>query len=190
MQRPTIALVVGHEPPPYPPNDPGAVNKASGVSEFTYNNAVADMVLASACNAHVVKVLREPNGYGRLPGRINNLRPDYVVSLHCNGFRLPTATGSEVLYWHTSKRGKHVAEVFIRHIRAALGLRLRGNAGIIPIAKGERGHVLLGRTSAPAVLLEPFFITSDADFAIGSAKQKALAQAYTRALDEIARIRP
>jgi len=173
----TCALVIGHKK-----ESPGAVNSASGLSEFVFNDNLADMIEERVTAANTIRVYRKI--YKNLPDDINALDPNFIISLHCNSFR-EIATGTEVLYYRTSEKGKMMAEILLRHIVDHLGLKKRG---AIPKATEDRGGTLLKYTNAPCVIAEPFFISNDDDLARAQADLEGLAAAYANAIDEISGI--
>ena len=177
----TCALVVGHRP--------GAKGASSTepmrVDEFDYNNALAPMIQARVTQADVLVVLRDDNqqGYNRLPGKINNHKPDFIVSLHCNAFSSSAAHGTEMLYFHKSTKGHKMAKVLQRHVVAALGLKNRFTKAK---TVNDRGGHLLKHTNAPCVICEPFFMSNLNDMQTALDRRNELAAAYAAAIDEIA----
>ena len=151
------ALVIGHKRA-----SPGASNRASGLTEFSFNEALAFEIEMEVSGLHVQKVYRRT--YSSLPGDINELNPDFIISLHCNAFD-ESATGTEVLYYHRSTQGKLAAEILRDHLVNALGLK---NRGIRPKTSEDRGGYLLRYTAAPCVIAEPFFIDNDSDLEIAT----------------------
>lgn len=151
-----VALVIGHKP-----SSPGACNEDYNICEFAFNDGMVH---------HVKKKLDEISGwdpiiiyrrtYKELPDDINKLNPDFIVSFHCNAFN-KEASGSEVLYYYKSSKGKQVAEIMLEHIVDVLGLPNRGIKGR---DTEDRGGTLLRYTKAPCVILEPFFIDNNSDF--------------------------
>ena len=67
------------------------------------------------------------------------------------------------MYYHKSKQGKAIAQIFQNNMLSALGL---SNRGLKPISAEDRGGYLLRYTNAPCVLIEPFFIDNNSDFDI------------------------
>lgn len=170
------ALVIGHKK-----SSPGAVNTATGLTEFAFNEALAFKIESEVSGAEVQKVYRRT--YNSLPDDINELAPDFIVSLHCNAFN-QSATGTEVLYYHRSTKGKRMAEILNDSLVGALGLKDRG---IKPKTTEDRGGSLLKNTAAPCVIAEPFFIDNDSDLQVAKDKQGDLVQAYAAGIVAIAR---
>lgn len=187
MSKKKCALVIGHKA-----SSPGAVNENSGVSEFEFNEDLSIRIENHYNdnpdlykNVEIVRVYRKTN-YENLPHEINELDPDFIVSLHCNAYDepegIPEATGTEVLYYHTSEKGKKIAQILQRHLIDALGLKDRG---IKPKNSEARGGYLLKTTKAPCVIAEPFFIDNDSDFEKAKANIVYLAGEYASAIEEI-----
>ena len=106
------------------------------------------------------------------------------MSLHCNAFN-GQASGTEVLYYHRSQKGRAIGEVLLRHLVDHLGLP---NRGLKPCTAEDRGGYLLCYTKAPCVIAEPFFIDNDQDLARAQEDLDGLALAYAKAIEEIAQI--
>ncbi len=170
------ALVIGHKKA-----SPGAVNARTGLTEFAFNEDLA-MRIETRIRATVAIQRVYRRTYRELPDDINALDPDFVVSLHCNAFD-GQASGTEVLYYHRSQRGRHMAATLQQKLVAALGLPDRG---IQPRTTEDRGGYLLRYTRAPCVIAEPFFIDNDADLARAQADPDALAAAYAQAIEVMA----
>jgi len=169
------ALVIGHKK-----SSPGASNKSSGTTEFAFNDELAIEIEAEVSGVDVQRVYRRT--YNSLPGDINELNPDFIVSLHCNAFD-GKATGTEVLYYHRSVKGKLMAEILKDHLVNALGLKDRG---VKPKTAEDRGGYLLKNTAAPCVIAEPFFIDNDGDLKVAADKRKKLVKAYAEGIKAIA----
>jgi N-acetylmuramoyl-L-alanine amidase len=150
-----IALIIGHKKA-----SPGACNNNAGICEFEFNEKLAHDIASTGEFEDLHIVYRRT--YSQLPQDVNTLNPDVAVSLHCNAFN-EKATGSEVLFYHSSTKGKKIADVFQRNIVGALGLTDRG---IKPKGAEDRGGYILRYTYAPCIIVEPFFIDNDRDLAI------------------------
>lgn len=96
---------------------------------------------------------------------------DYDISIHLNA---GGGTGTEVLYYPTSSKGKAMAGVMSKRVADALGLKNRG-------AKSRSDLYVLKRTKAPAVLVECCFVDSvtDQDKWNVDACAKAIVEAVT-----------
>ena len=171
------ALVIGHKK-----SSPGAVNHRTGLNEFDFNDDLAIRIEKKAQQTAIQRVYRRT--YGELPGDINSLNPDFVLSLHCNAFN-GRASGTEALYYHRSESGKRIAEILQNYLVTFLELRDRG---IKEKTAEDRGGFLLRYTKAPCVIAEPFFIDNHQDLAKANENLEGLAAAYARAIDAMAQM--
>lgn len=85
--------------------------------------------------------------------KANYYELDLIISLHANDFEKESANGCEVFY--ISAKGKALAEKITNEI-SKLGFYNRG-------AKYRENLYVLKYTKAPAVLVEPFFISNKND---------------------------
>jgi len=170
----SVALVIGHKE-----DSPGACHRG-GVCEFDFNvrlvYQVAELLRETSIKTHVVY----RDTYKGLPEKINAIEPDLIIEFHCNAFNGDTS-GTEVLYWHNSDRGKFFAGLLQRRLIGALGLIDRG---IKAIDRDERGGYLLKHTKAPCVIAEPFFIDNSADLQTAYDNFMNLADAYAAAITD------
>jgi N-acetylmuramoyl-L-alanine amidase len=171
------ALVVGHKK-----SSPGAVNERSGFTEFDFNEDLAIRIEKKVKKTEVQRIYRRT--YNELPDDINTLDPDFIISLHCNAFNR-RASGTEVLYYHSSDAGRTIAEILQRDLVDFLGLPDRG---IKPKTSEDRGGYLLRYTNAPCVIAEPFFIDNDQDLTKAKENLEGLAAVYARSIDEMAQV--
>jgi N-acetylmuramoyl-L-alanine amidase len=169
------ALVIGHKK-----SSSGASNKESGLTEFAFNEKLAMEIEDEVNDVDVQRIYRRT--YKTLPGDINEFNPDFIISLHCNAFN-ETASGTEVLYYHRSVKGKIMAEILNEKLVAALGLN---NRGIKSKSTEDRGGYLLKSTSAPCVIAEPFFIDNNSDLKVVIDNMDALIKAYATSITSIA----
>jgi len=153
-----VVVVIGHSQ-----ESQGAANSSYDVSEFVFSQKLAHDIEHNFWKLNpedeIVVAYRE-NGYLKLPGEINELNPDLIVSLHCNAFDT-RASGCEMLYYHKSEKGKEIARIFQNHLVQKLDNKDRG---IKPRRTEDRGGYLLRYTKAPCIICEPFFIDNDDDF--------------------------
>ncbi len=170
------ALVIGHKK-----LSSGASNPSSGLSEFAFNEILSMDIEKEVSGVEVQRVYRRT--YNSLPGDINELNPDFIISLHCNAFN-GSASGTEVLYYHRSTKGKLISSTLIDNLVEALGLK---NRGIKPIGSEDRGGYLLKNTSAPCVISEPFFIDNNQDLKTATDKRELLIKAYAKSIEAIAK---
>lgn len=169
-----VALIVGHSQ-----SSQGASN-ANGMTEWAFNHVLASLVANHLTASGKVKpVLIHRDTYSELPEKVNETGADIAVSFHANAFNTE-ATGSEVLYYHRSIKGRKLADIMQFAATDALGLTDRG---IKPKNESDRGGHLLRHTSMPCVIVEPFFIDNSADLKIAMEKQCELAKNYAHAIE-------
>ncbi len=174
----TCALVIGHKK-----NSPGAVNKTQNLSEFDYNEQLAQEIEAKFSDCEKVRIQRVyRRTYSTLPDDINALNPDFIICLHCNAYNTQ-ATGTEVLFYHRSKKGKKLAKILDKNLVKALKLSDRG---IKAKTTEDRGGYLLKQTHAPCLISEPFFIDNDHDLEIANNRRRELVAAYVKSIKKIA----
>lgn len=169
-----IALVIGHKKA-----RPGACNKDAGLCEFEFNEKLAHDIESKGELEDLHIVYRRT--YSKLPQDINNLKPDVAVSLHCNAFN-EKASGSEVLYYHSSVKGEKIAKSFLNNIVGVLGLP---NRGIKPKGTEDRGGYVLRYTNAPCIISEPFFIDNDLDLLLVRNRYDNFVAALIKSFKEI-----
>ena len=172
----TAAIIIGHST-----TDPGAVNPNSGHTEYNYNLTLATLIADELMRGQtVLPYIVHRDTYKALPEKVNATGADIAIELHCNAFN-GKASGTEMLYWHSSKRG----ELLARHLQEAAKLTLAlPDRGIKPIDGKDRGGHLLKGTSMPCVIVESFFIDNDNDLRVGLDYQLPLAKAYAQAIEE------
>jgi N-acetylmuramoyl-L-alanine amidase len=137
---------------------------------WTEPDASSDLVL------HVVA-----NHWDALPTHINALRPDLCISFHVNSFGQAIATGSQVNYWHTSTKGRKLAQLAM-DANSALGLAKRVDGSGLLAQSAGRGAKLLTDTTCPTIINEPFFLSNPNDLATYHARYKAYLQAWFQTL--------
>ena len=186
-----LAIIIGHRR-----GSQGA--GANGLTEYGFHSDFA-LELAEACqeaglSVAVVERDDTPDGYALLPARVNALAPRFAISLHLNAHD-SNASGSEALYWHTSRgdmngdgvpdRSCALASMLQEAQCDALGLKDRG---LKPIQKGHRGWYLLANTSMTCALLEPCFVSNAYDVTTLLERRRELASALATAAAEYSRI--
>jgi N-acetylmuramoyl-L-alanine amidase len=178
MNNAIVCLDIGHQP-----SAPGAENRC-GISEFAFNKRLAECIAKELAplsrSLQAVPVYRR--SFNELPAQINATGADFTVSLHANAYN-GKASGTEVLYWYNSTKGKAAAQILQDFLVDALGLP---NRGITAIDGNDRGGYFLKNTRMPHILAEPFFIDNDSDFSVANRKHRQLVEAYAMAIIKIA----
>lgn len=158
-------------------SDPGAV--ANGLKEKDIN-LQALLSCKEILEAHGVEVvcsrIKDENDtvYDEVK-EANSSGADIAVSFHANA---GGGDGFEAFYYTTNAKGKKLAELAEKHVKA-IGQNSRG------IKSGN--HLwFIKKTTMPAVLFESFFVDNKTDKAIGDtvAEQKAFGEAYAKAILE------
>jgi len=176
----TIALIIGHSA-----KSPGATNKTYGTSEFQFNGPLAHSVAEKLILEGYKPIIIYRNcTYSELPAKVNQTGADIAVSFHCNAYN-EEPNGSETLYYKLSSKGFLLASCIQEQVVKCLGLKDRGLKPIVASHKGkagDRGGLLLQKTSMPCVIVEPFFIDSDTSLELANHKFEELAEAYTKGI--------
>ncbi|MGF1878103.1 N-acetylmuramoyl-L-alanine amidase [Photobacterium frigidiphilum] len=172
----TIALIIGHSA-----KRGGAANKTHGINEFQFNEPLAHCVAEKLMlyGFDPIIVYRD-SSYSKLPKKVNQTGADIAVSFHCNAFN-DKANGSETLYYKYSLTGLILAASIQKEVVQCLGLKNRGLKPCVASYKGKagnRGGLLLQKTSMPCVIVEPFFIDSDSSLELVQERFEDLAKAY------------
>lgn len=175
-----VALIIGHSF-----EDKGAVNKTTGIQEFDYNERLVERIhktLSTLDNVESEIVYRST--YSGLPTKVNATNADIAIEFHANAHNT-LVSGTEMLYWHTSKKGKQLANLFQYAALDALGL---SNRGVKAIDSARRGGHLLQKTRMPTIICEPFFIDNDDDLHTAQQEFERLAERFVVAISEYASI--
>ena len=159
--------------------DSGAIG-ADGTHEHMFNrDELAPLIVKELTKRkHTVTVITQESCFSELPARINAVNPDVIIALHYNAYD-GKATGTETLYYLTSRRSKKLAECIQSKVVWVLQLANRGVKGLLV----GRGSALLRKTKAPCVILEPFFGDNANDLSTARKKISALAIAICDGLD-------
>lgn len=157
--------------------DPGAV--AYGLKEKDIN-LQALLACKEVLERHGVTVIAsrlkdENDRVGEETKEANASGADIAVSFHANA---GGGDGFEVYHWTNSKKGKKLAELGEKYVKA-LGQNSRG------VKSGDHLY-FIKNTTLPAVLFESFFVDNDKDNDIGDTvdKQKLFGVAYAKAILE------
>ena len=176
---PDVAIVVGHHP------------AAKGAALTVGDNQIKEYDFWEPFAHALHRSLHWPNNLSSVVVYRPNKRPDTelmqrvndtgarcAIELHFNGFSAPRAQGSEMLYWHTSDKGRLLADLLQQHTVPALGVHDRGLKGV----ERGRGAAFLRGTRMPAVICEPAFGTNPDDAWKLLTKQMQLVEAYAGAI--------
>jgi len=179
-----IAICIGHSRKIGNRYDGGAWSPHLGMNERDFNLKVATKLSAKLTTRGIPSKIfdhYEGRGYGSamadVARQIKEAGCTVAAELHFNS-ATPSATGHEWLYWHTSTKGKTLAEKSERCFsRLFPNIKSRG---IKSKTKFDRGGKFLELTHCPAIILEPFFGSNASD--CERITIDALAEAYANAL--------
>jgi N-acetylmuramoyl-L-alanine amidase len=148
-----VALDAGHGG-----SDPGAMG--NGIREKDINLDVMLRLRSKLISAGFnVVATRLSDKYVTLRRRAeiaNTARANIFVSIHHNAINIPTVSGTEVLYFPGSVKGKRLARLIQEELIKQLGTLDRGTH--------DRGDLyLLKHTVMPAVIIEGAFVTNEKD---------------------------
>lgn len=182
MDKKKVAILAGHST-----TDPGAVNtdKSNGLTtkEYDYNSYVVNKIveiLKASSSVEPVLVKRDVP-YSKLPDKVNALSPKLVLEFHCNAASNVTAGGSSTLYSGSAK-SKPIAAMIQTTLLNTFKLRDRG---LEALAKGDRGATLIFETNAPCFIIEPFFISNEAEETKGVALKDTYAKNMAATIEQI-----
>lgn len=170
-----ITITAGHSN-----TDPGAVNGSDREADIAQDmrNIVASILRTD----HGLEVKTDGEGKGNLPLReavklIKGSR--LAVEFHTNAALNKTATGIEAL---SIPKNKAACQRLCRAVEQVTGWKLRGEGGYKPDNAGQ--HSRLAYAQAGGIILEPFFISNDADLAQWKQTKWSICRAIATAIAE------
>lgn len=186
-----IGLDYGHGADTFPPNK-GVYKNGKAYHEHDFNAKLGLKLKAKLENAgyEIVegqKAYKNETALVSRTAKYNKENVDIVVSIHANA-GVKSAEGRCVFYWHTSEKGKRLAELVVDKIKES-GYSTHGN-GLHASKRGSWTNLHICReTKMPAILIESGFMTNDKDFELifGDKQDKYtddLANAYFEAIQE------
>lgn len=167
-----ICIVVGHNH-----EAQGAENKSFGLTEYAYNLELAQLIVEDLSKDYPVDLIFDKE-LTKLPKAINDTNADLCINLHCNAYN-KIASGTETLYYHSSRKGRKLASLVQERVLDALDLRDRG---LKPIDNKDRGGYVLRKTTMPCIITEPAFIDNDVDCIVLMEEKEKLAKAITEGI--------
>lgn len=163
----TIAVDIGHGKNTFPPSK-GTYRNGRGYAEHDFNSKLAiEVEKLLKHNGFNVIMYQKPFSpeisLRKRTDYYNSKGVDLVWSIHANANANKNVSGCCAFYWHTSSKGKQLAQLFAEEVRNA-GYETHGN-GLHASKPGEWTNLHITReTKAVAVLTENGFMTSDKDF--------------------------
>jgi len=171
-----IAIIVGHSH-----DSQGAVNAASGITEWKFNKGLAARVAEEMCQIPSFNpMIIYRSTYAELPEKVNSTNCDVAISLHGNAHN-EQVVGCECLYHPGNKMSRYFAALMQKQVYKVMKNRNRGIEGR---EKGKKGGWILTQTAMPTIIVEPFFIDCDADLARATERKQELAKAITQGVVE------
>lgn len=176
------ALVIGHSAKS---RGAAALLESGGwLTEYEFNADLVDPI-KQRCRVPIT-VYTRTHGLASLVKQINADGPDFIVSMHLNSSENPEAHGTEVLHYHRSSIGEHLAVIMAGRLTRALGTVPRNTTGVKPVDSEQRGGFLLSHTRAPAILCEPLFISNPRELDRLLDRREGLIAAYVDAIESCA----
>jgi N-acetylmuramoyl-L-alanine amidase len=177
-----VAICVGHSRI----GDKGATS-VGGVSEWSYNKKVADVLKAKLRHQGIQSVVFDDypsNSYGGamewLAQSVAKQECDIAVELHFNSYSSSKTGGYEYLHYHTSDEGRRLAECF-RKSHSEFS-DVQSDRGVKARKAGGRAGGFLRRVPPPAVVCEPFFGSCPKEWILFDGKHSLLAEIYSHAI--------
>ena len=168
-----ITITAGHSN-----TDPGAVNGSDREADIAQDmrNIVASILRTD----YGLEVKTDGTGKGNMPLReavklIKGSR--LAVEFHTNAAAKKEATGIEAL---SIPKNKAACQRICAAVAAASGWKLRGEGGYKPDNAGQ--HSRLAYAQAGGIILEPFFISNDADLAQWKQTKWSICRAVAEAI--------
>jgi len=181
-----LGIIVGHES-----SAQGAPSPWLGTHEYPWNSDLAQIMMAVETPLECRVFFRDGVGIRKAYAASDAWGSDVTVELHFNYSDNENATGTGILYYPGSKRGREFAALLYREINGVLGLGEwpRGRGGIATpfeaSGQARRGQTSLAAGRAPATLLEPFFGTNESNCAVVGARKSDYAAAIIRAAERM-----
>lgn len=172
-----VAILVGHNK-----KRPGNifVMGEENLSEFEYFSILAPMIEKELSkNGIKTRVFNKGDeSRAKTYARINAALPDYIIELHANAWINESLRGVEGFVKTNDMKAQELAMSITKSVSKVLGTKDRG------VKEGvDRIEAVLSMASAPAVLLEAFFITNPQDVKNAIDKRSELSQAVATAIE-------
>lgn len=164
------AIVIGHHK-----KSKGALSKYFGMREWDFYNEVVSHLDNVSLFWHDEDISGYTTRIKNTASKINKVNFDLVMELHFNSAVHPSANGCETLYYYRSAKGRDYAKLFSEVVTGETGIKSR-NGGLKALTnRNDRGFASVYYTTAPTILIEPFFGSNDDDCKkIGSTRNMAL----------------
>ncbi|MGB0968990.1 MAG: N-acetylmuramoyl-L-alanine amidase [Halocynthiibacter sp.] len=181
-----LAVIVGHRE-----HAGGAYSPTFGEAEYSWNKDLAQRILDVKSKVERRVFYRDGQGISGAYAAADKWGADLATELHFNSAHKQTATGTGILYYPGSVKGRSFAKQLFLKINAvlALGDWPRRSGGIVTpyqaSGKQQRGLGSLSAGRAPATLLEPFFGSNPNDCRVATKRKDDYAAAIVAAADAL-----
>jgi N-acetylmuramoyl-L-alanine amidase len=183
-----IAICIGHSRKIGNRYDGGAYSSWLKMNERDFNTLVASLLSKHLSqNGIPSRIISHYDGAGYgyamqdVANQVRDMRASLAIELHFNS-SIPSANGHEWLYWHSSPKGKALAQAFSNQFNKDFP-NIR-NRRLIGITKSGRGGLFLRNTHCPAIITEPFFGSNQSD--CSQVTPHSVAKSYAKALISMA----
>lgn len=166
-----VVINIGHGA-----GDPGAVAD-NGYTEYEFNKELAAYILMYSKNLQIDIINQDTSGLEGVIKKINSIDPAIVISLHSNASIDKTATGTETLVYPGSLKSAWLGNILQQNIIGVLKLKNRG------LKERDKLAILKG-VKAPAVIVEPFFLSNPSDLLNAKTNIHRLAQAIVDGINQ------
>lgn len=157
----------------------------TGVNEWLYNVRLGALLKKHLYDEGISSILYdeyEGSSYGSamrwVARKMAEDKVTVAIELHFNSAS-PTASGCEMLYYHSSTQGKRLATMLQREVIVEYNTK---NRGIKPMQRFSRGGGFLVKTKCPSVICEPFFGSNEREWRMFSTSRSLLARVYARGI--------
>lgn len=161
----TVALDAGHGKDTYQRTGGKGVKYDNGkvFEEHTFNAAVVKYTKEYLERCGIDVVLTQPLNQLEVPLRArtdlaNSLKVDLLVSFHADANTNPDTKGHWVFYWHTSEKGKKLAQIWDKYANNIMGNPCRSIQQSKPNTWTD--FHMVRETKMPAILIEHAFMTN------------------------------
>jgi N-acetylmuramoyl-L-alanine amidase len=177
-----IGICVGHSRHTRGRIEGGALSHDGKQCEHTYNLPLAILIRTEIERQGLRAIIvsdYEGAGYESaqrwLAAKLKAEGVQVAIELHFNASDDPAAHGQEMLYWHSSQRGKALSTAIEAKVAEIIPeLRRRG---IKPKTSADRGAEFLRGTHCPACIVESGFGSNPGDWATLQERRVDLARA-------------
>jgi N-acetylmuramoyl-L-alanine amidase len=175
LKNKEVALVVGH------PDGEGAKGERAYNTEIAYLMADKLEKLGAVVYIHWHHISSYGSRQREMRRAVKEKLPECecCIELHYNAFYKESAHGHEFFY----RGSRRLAETFHKHFSKAFEWSTARSGGVKPLMSGD-GAGFLKEAPAWACLVEPFFVTNNAEKQFFTDHQDELAQCYVDSIED------